>query len=80
MTLGKMEYGVHGSPLSQESPTAPWCDTSDIEITVVTSMESDTAAKEIVDNKLIRIAGEGQLSETSTTTKYVVDAMQWDTS
>ena len=33
-----------------------------------------------VDNKPIRIAGEGQLSETSTTTKYVVDAMQWDTS
>ena len=56
-------------------PTPPWCDTSDIEITVVTSMESDTAAKEIVDNKPIRIDGEGQSSETSTTIKYVVDAM-----
>ena len=65
---------------SLSEPTLPKLGHGDIEVTVVTSMESDTAAKEIVDNKLIRIAGEGQLSETSTTTKYVVDAMQWDTS
>ena len=58
-TEGNPRDGLHSS-LSKQ--TLPKLGPGDIEVTVVASTESDTAAKEIVDNKTIRIDGEGQSS------------------
>ena len=45
-------------------PTLPTLGPGDIKITVVKSMEPGTNAEEIVDNKTVRVKGEGKLPET----------------
>ena len=54
----------HQLQSSLSEPTLPNLGPGDIEVTVVTSMEYDTTAEEIVNNKTVRVDKEGQLSKT----------------
>ena len=63
-------FNMEGNPRdglqsSISEPTLPNLGPGDIKVTVVTSMESNPAAEEIVHNKPVRVDEKGQSSKTS---------------